>query len=115
LDWLRQDLATTLKPVVVFAHQRLDPTEHYTIRNAEAVRSILERSGRVAAVFQGHSHHNDYALLNGIHYCTLVALVEGAGLENGGYGVLEIFPDHSLRVSGFRRQASHGFGRQGRA
>jgi hypothetical protein len=66
----------------------------------------LEKSGKVLAVFQGHSYANDYQQIAHIHYCTLVAMVEGSGPENSGYTMLDVMPDHSLRVHGFRRQAN---------
>lgn len=107
LEWLRADLAKNHKPVIVFAHQRLDDSAPHTVCNAAAVRQILESSGKVLAVFQGHSHLNDYQQIAGIHYCTLVAMIEGAGSENSGYALLEVMSDYSLRLRGFRRQRSH--------
>ena len=104
LKWLRGDLAKTTLPTVVFAHQRLDEAGKHSVRNAAAVRAALEQSGKVLATFQGHSHQNDYQQIGGIHYCTLVAMVEGSGLENSGYTLLDVMPDHSLRLHGFRRQ-----------
>ena len=104
LDWLRGDLSRTEKPTVVFAHQRLDDHAPHSVRNASAVREVLERSAKVLAVFQGHSHANDYQQIAGIHYCTLVAMVEGSGLESSGYAMLDFMADGSLRLQGFRRQ-----------
>ena len=105
LDWLRADLVKNQKPVIVFAHQRLDDEGPHGVRNALAVRELLEHSsGPVLAVFQGHSHRNDYRQIAGIHYCTLVAMIEGAGVENSGYSVLEVMADRSMRLRGFRRQ-----------
>ncbi|WP_044134762.1 metallophosphoesterase family protein [Verrucomicrobium spinosum] len=104
LEWLRKDLAATAGPVVVFAHQRLDEAAPHSVLNATAVRKVLEDSGKVLAVFQGHSHKNDYQEIQGIHYCTLVALIEGSGADNNGYAVLEVMPDRSLRLQGFRQQ-----------
>ena len=77
LEWLKADLNSTTKKTVVFAHQRLDVSNHYGVRNADSVRKLFEESGRVLAVFQGHSHKNDHNEIGGIHYCTLVAMVEG--------------------------------------
>ena len=57
-------------------------------------------------MFQGHSHQNDLKDIGGIHYCTLVAMVEGSGAENNGYSLLDIKPDHTLELTGFRRQES---------
>lgn len=110
MAWLQRDLDQTDKPVVLFVHQRLDPHGPHTIQNAPAIRELLERSGKVSAVFQGHSHANDYAFINGIHYCTLVAMVEGPGPENSGYCTLEVLSDQSLRISGFRKQTSLNLG-----
>ena len=104
LGWLRKDLAAAAGPTVVFAHQRLDEAAPHSVVNATEVRKALEESGKVLAVFQGHSHKNDYQQIKGIHYCTLVALIEGSGLENSGYAVLDVMPDRSLRLRGFRRQ-----------
>jgi len=50
--------------------------------SAPEVRQILEDSGNVSAVFQGHSHQNDYRDINGIHYCTMRAVIEGSGAAN---------------------------------
>jgi predicted phosphodiesterase len=104
LAWLEAELTRQEGPVVVLAHQRLDDAGAHSVRNAGAVRAVLEKSGRVLAVFQGHSHKNDYQQIQGIHYVTLVAMVEGSGAESSGYSMLEVMADGSLRVNGFRRQ-----------
>jgi alkaline phosphatase len=105
--WLKEDLATCSKKTIVFAHQRLDVGSPYGVKNAGKVRTILEESGNVVAVFQGHSHKNDYQEINGVHYCTLVAMVEGAGVENNGYSTLEVAANGNVRVQGFRKQKHH--------
>lgn len=104
LAWLEAALAKAGGPVIVCAHQRLDMDKAHSIRNAVEVRALLEKSGKVLAVFQGHSHKNDYQQIAGIHYVTLVAMVEGSGVENNGYSLLDVMADGSLRVNGFRRQ-----------
>jgi alkaline phosphatase len=106
LNWLRRDLSNTSKKTVVFAHQRLDVSNHYGVRNAAQVRNVLERAGNVLAVMQGHSHKNDYKDLAGIHYCTLVAMVEGSGAENNGFSTMHIHRDGTIRLNGFRKQTS---------
>lgn len=106
LEWLRSDLVSTKKPVVVFAHQRLDVNNDHGVNNNAEVRTILEQSGNVLAVFQGHSHKNDLRKIGGIHYCTLVAMVEGSGESNSGYSILEIAADGTLKLQGFRNQSS---------
>ncbi|WP_395740397.1 metallophosphoesterase [Prosthecobacter sp.] len=106
LAWLEAALTSANGPVIVFAHQRLDMDKAHAVRNAAEVRALLEKSGKVLAVFQGHSHKNDYQQIAGIHYTTLVAMVEGSGLENNGYSLLDVMPDGSLRLNGFRRQTN---------
>jgi predicted phosphodiesterase len=106
LERLDADLRATDKPVIVFAHQRLDVAGDHGVRNDADVRTVLEASGRVLAVFQGHSHRNELEEIGGIHYCTLAAMVEGSGADNNGYSLLEIAPAGTLQLTGFRRQKS---------
>jgi predicted phosphodiesterase len=107
LEWLAADLKATDHKAVVFAHQRLDETKQHSVKNAAAARKNLEQSGKVLAVLQGHSHANDYQAINGIHYATLVAMVEGAAPENNGYSLLDVMQDGSLVLTGFRKQAKY--------
>lgn len=107
LDWLKEDLKATTKKAVVFAHQRLDVANNHGVRNAAAVRAVLEGSKRVLAVFQGHSHKNDYKDIAGVHYCTLVAMVEGAGAASSGYSTVDVRPDGTITVAGFRKQKGY--------
>ena len=107
VQWLKADLNNTTKKTIVFAHQRLDVRNHYGVKNAAEVRQVLEESGKVLAVFQGHSHKNDHRDIGGIHYCTLVAMVEGSGAENNGYSVISLATDGTITVKGFRKQADY--------
>lgn len=110
LEWLRGDLADTSGPVVVFAHQRLDVADKHGVKNAAAVRALLESHGRVAGVFQGHSHQNACLEIGGIHYTTLRAMVEGPGVENNGYGLLEVFSGGVMKLTGGGLQESREWG-----
>lgn len=108
LGWLQADLARNSLPTLVFIHQRLDDPGPHGVRNSPQIRKVLEDAGQVVAVFQGHSHHNDLRVIEGIAYCTLAAMVEGAAPENSGYGLLSLWgEDGSLMLEGFRRQASY--------
>jgi alkaline phosphatase len=107
LEWLRSDLASTPFPTIVLAHQRLDTKDNHGVRNAANVRKVLENSGKVHAVFQGHSHQNDYKDLNGIHYCTMVAMVEGKGVKNNGFSLVKVKPDATIAVEGFVKQNNY--------
>lgn len=111
-DWLTKDLANTEHPTVVFVHQRLDldpATSPYAIKQSPAIRKVLESSGKVRAVFQGHSHQNALTDINGIAYTTLVAMVEGSGQENNAYSILNVYADGSLALTGYRKQRSQSF------
>ena len=103
LKWLRQDLATSRGAVIVLIHQLLDGAGPHYVKNAAEVRQILDQSGRVLAVFQGHLHDGSYNLIEGIHYYTLRAMVEGPGLENNSYAIVEVRPDMSITVTGYRK------------
>lgn len=107
LEWLKSDLQANQKPVVVFAHQRLDVSNSYGVKNNADVRQALESSGNVLAVFQGHSHKNELNTIGGIHYCTMVAMVEGSGAANNGYSIMDIDPDGTIRITGFRNQKGY--------
>lgn len=109
LEWLQSDLQQNNLPTIVFAHQRLDVADNHGVRNNADVRKILQESGNVRAVFQGHSHQNDLHEISGISYCTLAAMVEGTGPAANGYSSLEILSDGSMRLQGFRRQQSRSF------
>ncbi len=107
VEWLKADLKSATGKTIVFAHQRLDVSNHYGVKNAAEVRQVLEDSGKVLAVFQGHSHKNDLKDINGIHYCVLTAMVEGSGAENNGYSTMDIFADGTIRIKGFRKQKNY--------
>jgi hypothetical protein len=111
-DWLRAELTAATGPVIVFGHQRLDGDGQVQVVNRVQVREVLESSGRVLAVFQGHDHKGAYALINGIHYYTLKAVIEGSGPENNAYAVVDVHPDLGLTVTGYRRavnmELTHG-------
>jgi predicted phosphodiesterase len=102
LQWLKNDLKKSGSPTVVFVHQRLDTKQPYGIRNAVQAREILEQSGQVLAVFQGHNHINDHKMINKIHYVTLNAMVTGSGPAQNAYSILDIWKDGTMKLDGFR-------------
>lgn len=110
LDWLVADLKLSGKNTIVFAHQRLDETASHSVKNAAVVRRILEQSGCVKAVFQGHSHKNDLQQINSIAYVTFVAMIEGSGPENNGYSLVQIDQNGTIHIHGFRQQVDRELG-----
>jgi len=109
IDWLKADLQATRHKTIVFVHQRLDVSNNHGVKNAPQVRKVLEDSGKVLAVFQGHSHKNDLKDINGIHYCVYRAMVEGSGATNNGYAMLNVYANGTLRVTGFREQKDYNW------
>ena len=106
LQWLRQDLATSRGAVIVLIHQLLDGAGSHYVNNAAEVRQVLEQSGRILAVFQGHLHDGGYSLINRIHYYTLKAIVEGSGTENNSYAIVEVRRDLSINITGYHKAVS---------
>jgi alkaline phosphatase len=112
LTWLTNDLRATRLPVIVFVHQLLDNVDDpkYCVHNAEAVRSVLDESGKVRAVFQGHRHKDRYNKLKDVHYCTLPAMVDYSGLENNSFSIVEVY-DNGLNMVGYKRAPSREIGK----
>ncbi len=73
IQWLKNDLAATNLPCIVFSHQSFE-NEEQGIENQKEIRTIFEMANKAAefqkvvACFSGH-HHTDYACsINGIYY-----------------------------------------------
>jgi len=109
LDWLKHTLYQSRLPVVVFTHQLLDGEGELYVKNAPVVRKVLENSGVVTAVFQGHKHEGDYNLINSIHYITQKAMVEGSGAENSSYSIVELTNNGEIIIEGYRKAESYEF------
>ncbi len=103
MDWLKRDLRSTNKPVIVFIHQQLDCKGNKCVNNAEEVREILDESSKVLTVFQGHNHKGNYKQINGIHYYTLKAMVDGSGSQNNSYAIVEVLENGSMSINGYRK------------
>jgi 3',5'-cyclic AMP phosphodiesterase CpdA len=88
LRWLERDLAATTLPCVVLMHHpasemRLDGNRWFEKRpnlcrvvERRALRDVIESSGKVLAVFNGHVHWNHFDVIAGIPYVTLQSLIE---------------------------------------
>jgi 3',5'-cyclic-AMP phosphodiesterase len=91
MDWLRNDLASTDRPTVIFSHVPLDNDAadnksghaasgsdrlYFFYPEGEAIRKIMEDSGKVILAMAGHRHTNRAREMNGIHYVTQQSLVQ---------------------------------------
>jgi len=115
IEWLKKDLSEAKTPVIVFVHQRLDGKGNLYVANAEAVRAAIEESKKVLAVFQGHDHPGGYNLINGVHYYTLCAVVEGSGKENSSYAVVDVDSESNIAITGYRRAVTKALAHAGAA
>ncbi len=104
--WLEQELSAAHEPVIVLAHQRLDAEGDLHVKNSPEVRAVLERSKKVLAVFTGHDHAGAWAQVNGIHYYTQRAVVEGSGLDHNAYTMVEVDAARHIAVTGYRTAVS---------
>ena len=74
---LRQTLAALDGNVYLFMHQNIDPAlpaADHRAANADEVCRIIEESGKVKAVYQGHFHWGHRTNRNGVEYITLPAM-----------------------------------------
>lgn len=107
LRWLDKELARySNQPTLIFLHQLLDNfsglSKSVYVGNADAVREVLERHPQVMAVFQGHHHAGHYSNRAGIHYVTLQAMIEKAAAKHNSYAVIEMMPDGTIKIEGFK-------------
>jgi len=108
LAWLDHELAAAKDHAVVLCHQRLDPSaeRHHLMKNAAAVREVLEKSGKVRAVLTGHEHTGGQCVVNGIPYYTLAAMVSGSGAAANCFAEAAIYPNGTFGVKGYFRAKS---------
>lgn len=106
-DWLAADLRKTEKPTLVFLHHLIDEqnlngsfwfekyAEYCFVHERAEVRTILEQSAKVLAVFNGHIHRNNLWTHSGIPYFSTQSFVENVHPGDGAlcsqsYAVVEI-------------------------
>ena len=98
--FLKDELASATGPCVPIVHQQLDSEDETCIRNAAEVREILEKSGKVKLVVQGHLHEGSFREVNGIGYFTSAASVLHAAPENA-FSLIEVYPSGGVKITGF--------------
>ena len=105
LKWLENELQAAPERVVVFCHQCLTSAfePQHVVKNAAQVRAILEKSGKVKAVFTGHQHSGLIDIAGGITYYSLRALVLNSGEEENAYALAEMDSSGEIRVTGYRK------------
>jgi len=108
VQWLENDLKQTSLPTILFIHQLLGDSKGMkkSARNAPEVRRILEESGKVLCVFEGHVNSERHSLINHIQYYSFISTVFGSGSKNNSYALAEVSPDLDIRIKGYRRASN---------
>jgi 3',5'-cyclic-AMP phosphodiesterase len=118
LVWLEQDLANARAPVIVLVHHPLSDMQlegnrwfaraPQICRVAERrrARELIEASGKVACVFNGHVHWNHLDVIRGIPYVTVQSLIENLdddapGRPAAAWAVCDVEPRRvHVRIAG---------------
>jgi Icc protein len=118
LAWLERDLAASSAPVVVVTHHPTSDQDltgnrwferaPHICRVAERkkLRAIVEASGKVVLVVNGHAHWNHFDLIGGIPYVTVQSLIENLDEDAPGrparaHAVIDLEPRRlSVRIEG---------------
>ncbi len=103
--FLKAELASAKGPCVPIVHQQLDAEDETCIRNAAEVRAVLEASGKVKCVVQGHLHEGAFREVNGIGYFTSPASVLRDAPDNA-FSLIEVYPSGGVKVTGYHAARS---------
>lgn len=88
LAWLREDLTAATLPVVVLMHHSaseqdlrgnywFEGREHVAlVKERRDLRRILQESGKVRLVLNGHVHWNHFDIVDGLPFVTVQSLIE---------------------------------------
>ncbi|MBI4024543.1 MAG: metallophosphoesterase [Verrucomicrobia bacterium] len=112
LQWLAKELQTDM-PVIILCHECLDDAmfegamDPHIIRNSASARAIIEKSGKVIAVFEGHYHPGRMMSLNGIPYIAVTSMVLGESREKNAYAFVSVKEDGTIEVEGYGMQPSY--------
>jgi len=111
VNWLKEDLKENKLPAIIFIHQLLGDSKGMkkSAQNAPEVRKILEDSGKVLCVFEGHVNSERHSVINHIHYYSFISTVFGSGAKNNSYVIAELSKKGDIRIRGFRQATDQEF------
>ena len=94
LRWLETELNSSSQPCIVFCHHPLfayiKNGRSYHVVNYPDVRGILEVSGKVVAVFNGHMHEEMFHEINSIQYLAMNSMLEGTFVQRNCFYTIEV-------------------------
>lgn len=84
IDDLKRQIDEASDDVYIFIHQNLDPCirEDHRLYNSTEINNMLQKSGKVKAVYQGHYHPGMDSKCGNVEYFTFSAMCEN---ENAHY------------------------------
>lgn len=115
LDWLRQDLAASTLPAVIFSHVPLDGGSmrgNYWFQNnarfgglphTDDIQEIIQGAGNVVLCVAGHVHWNNVNIIDGIPHLSLQSLSESyttEGEATGAWAWIELDEEIRWRTHG---------------
>lgn len=109
MDWLKETLGKTDKPVILSTHVPLDNLDdeetqdiykYFFWTEGKEIRNILEDAGNVILCLSGHRHRDRHREINGIHYITINSLVDTwkkhYRVPRGTFALMEVSDDRIL-------------------
>ena len=105
MAWLSEvldDAQQNNEKVILFCHFPIYPANKHNLWNANEVIALLESFPCVKAYINGHNHHGNYGLKEGIHYVTLKGMVD---TETTSYAVIKLHADQ-IDIVGYGREVN---------
>jgi predicted phosphodiesterase len=111
VNWLEEDLKANKLPAIVFIHQLLGDSKGMkkSAQNAPEVRRILEQSGNVLCVFEGHVNSERHSVIKHIHYYSFISTVFGNGPKNNSYVIVDVRKNGDIKIHGYRQASDQEF------
>ena len=103
MNWLRAALDKALKNgenVVLYCHFPIYPENVHNLWNASEIIELIESYPCVKAYINGHNHAGNYGMKEGIHYLTLMGMVD---TDQTSYAIINVYENH-LNVVGYGRE-----------
>ncbi len=103
IAWLKRTLDNAEKEAentIIFCHFPVYPKDIHNLWNAEEVVALLEKYSCVKAYINGHNHHGNYGVKNGIHYLTLKGMVD---TNDNSYARISV-DSEKIVVKGYGRE-----------
>lgn len=101
--WIKQEIKLAMEQdekVILMSHHPIYPANSYNIWNDHELLQELAKSKNVVAYINGHDHHGNYGVFEGIHFLTLKGMVN---TDINSYAIGELKSDAMI---------IHGVGRE---